>query len=112
MLISHMEAAKELVGITADTCSYTKVAVVVTSTHYTWLVGCTYTPSIVVSPKGFRTDMTTRLAFIPFEIAIDKVFPGIVVLSLMFPRQGGIKSILIEKSHAKGDTVAVGLSNS
>jgi hypothetical protein len=112
MLIPHMEATKEFVCITADTCSDTKVAIIVASTYHTGLVGYTYAPGIVVLPERFGTDMTTRLAFVPFEIAIDKVLPSIVVLSLVFPRQGCIKAILIEKSHAKGDTVTVGLCNS
>ena len=65
MLISHMEAAKELVGITADTGSYADISVMVTS--------------------GFRADMTTRRTFIPFEIAIDEILPGIMILGLMLP---------------------------
>ena len=111
MLIAHMEATKKFVGITADTGPDADIAVMVASANDTRLIGSTHAPSAVVLPEGIRADMPTGGTFVPFEIAIDKVFPGIVVLSLMLPRQGGIKSILIEKSHAKGNTVAVGLSN-
>jgi hypothetical protein len=85
MLISHMEAAKELVGITADTCSYADIAVMVTTTYHTRFVGCTYSPCAVVLPEGFRANVATRRTFIPFEIAIDKILPGIMILGLMLP---------------------------
>jgi hypothetical protein len=85
MLIPHMEAAKELVGITADTGSYSDIAVMVSSTYHTRFVGCTYAPCAVVLPKGFRADVATRRTFIPFEIAIDKILPGIMILGLMLP---------------------------
>ena len=85
MLISHMEAAKELIGITADTGSYADISMMVTSAYHTGLIGSTYTPSTVVLPEGFRADMTTRRTFIPFEITIDKILPGIMILGLMLP---------------------------
>ena len=80
-----MEAAKELVSITADTGSYADIAVMVTSTYHTRLVSCTYAPCAVVLPEGFRADVTTRWTFIPFEIAIDKKLPSIMILGLMLP---------------------------
>jgi hypothetical protein len=85
MLIADMEATKELVGITADTGSDTDIAVMVTSTYHTGLIGSTYAPSTVVFPEGIRADMPTGGTFVPFEIAIDEVFPRIVVLGLMLP---------------------------
>ena len=85
MLISHMEATKELVGIAADTRSYADIAMMVTPTYHTGLVGGTYAPSAVVLPEGLRADMATGRTLFPFEIAIDKILPGIVVLGLMLP---------------------------
>ena len=85
MLIAHMKATKELVGITADTGSDADIAVMVASTNDTRLIGSTYAPSAVVLPEGIRADMPTGGTFVPFEIAIDEVFPRIVVLGLMLP---------------------------
>ena len=109
MLISNMEAANELVCITAYTGSDADIAVVVPSTHHTGLVGDTHAPSTIVFPERIRADMTTGLAFVPFDVAIDKVLPRIVIPGLMLPRKGGIKAILIEGTHAQADTVTVGL---
>ena len=85
MLIADMEATKELVGITADTGPDADIAVMVTPTHHTGLIGSTHAPSAVVLPEGIRADMPTGGTFVPFEIAIDEVFPRIVVLGLMLP---------------------------
>ena len=112
MLISHMETTKELVGIAADTRSYADIAMMVAPTYHTGLVGSTYAPSAVVLPERLRADMATGRTIVPFEIAIDKILPGIVVLGFMLPRKSCIKAILIKKPNAQGDTVAVGLGKS
>ena len=85
MLIAHMESTKELIGITAYTGSDTDIAVMVASTYHTRFIGSTHAPSAVVLPEGIRADMPTGGTFVPFEIAINKVFPRIVVLGLMLP---------------------------
>ena len=51
---------------------------------------------IVVLPERFRTDMTAAFALIPFEIAINEVFPSVMVLGFVFPCKCGIKATLIK----------------
>ena len=53
MLIAHMKATKELVGITADTGPDADIAVMVTPTHHTGFIGSTYAPSAVVTETKF-----------------------------------------------------------
>ena len=57
MFISSMDAANELVGITANAGSYSQTAIVVPSAPHTWFVGCTDSPCAIVIPEGFWTDM-------------------------------------------------------
>ena len=56
---------------------------VVSSCIDAWLIGSADTPGVVVLPEGVGTDMSAVITFLPFEVAIDKVFPGIVVLALV-----------------------------
>ena len=96
MLIAKVNASKETVGITAGGCSKTKIAVMVASTIHAWLVGYTKAVGAVVLPKTIRADMTARLALIPFDIAIGKVFPRIVVLRLMLVSHGEVETTLVK----------------
>src|SRR5574344_2102211 len=83
MFIADVNTAHELVGITTCRSSNTDVAIVVSSTNYARLVGNTKAITTVVVPKTFRTDMTTRFTIVPFQIDIGKVFPRIMIVSLM-----------------------------
>ena len=56
----------------------------VTPTNHARLVGNTKAITTVVVPKRFRTDMIAGSTFIPFDIDVCKILPGIMILCLMF----------------------------
>ena len=53
----------------------------------------------IVSPKGVRTYVATRLALIPFDITIGEILPRVVVFCLMLIGYGHIQSSLIERTN-------------
>ena len=85
VLITQMNGSDELVGIATARSTKPDITIVVPASYYTGLVGYADSPSVVIMPERFWAYMATRLAFVPFQIAVDKVFPGIMILGLMLP---------------------------
>ena len=83
MFIAYVNTAHKLVGITTCRSTNTDVAIVVSSTDNTRLVSYTKAIATVIVPETLRTDMTTRFTIVPFQIDIGKVFPSVMIVSLM-----------------------------
>ena len=110
MLSGEYDEANAIISVNAGAGGTdAQVAVVVASSYHTGLVGSTHAPCAVVVPERFRTDVSTTLAVIPFQVAVYEVLPGVVVLGLMLPRKACIKSAFIEQSDTKGYSVGVRL---
>ena len=71
----------------------------VTSSGHAWLIGDSETIASIVSSKGVRTNVATRLALIPFDITISEILLRIVVLCLMLIGYGHVQPSLIERTN-------------
>ena len=104
-----MDSGKKLVRVAPCRSSDTQVAVMVASTHHTRFVRHTETISAVVAPEGFRTNMTARFTFRPFQIAVGEKLPRMAVVHFMFVSKRYVHAVLIQQSHSKREAAAVTL---
>ena len=89
LFISYMDSTQYMVTVRAEGAAYTYIPVTVPASGNTGLVSDTQSPRIVISPKGFRTDMSAGCTFVPFQIDIAEILPCVMVTCL----------VLVGKSH-------------
>ena len=104
-----MDSGKKLVRVAPCRSSDTQVAVMVASTHHTRFVRHTETVSAIVAPEGFRTNMTARFTFRPFQIAVGEELPRMTVVHFMLVSKRYVHAVLIQQSHAEREAAAVAL---
>jgi len=85
----------------------TGVAMMIATTSHTRLIGNAYMPATVVLPKAFLGDMPGLGVVIILDIAGGEIFPGIMILALMFVGNGGIKAFLVKGTDIKQHMILV-----
>jgi len=110
MLVAQVDAADEIVKVTAAAGTDTEVSVMVTAPGDTRLIADAEVPGVIAVPETLLGDMSGDGIFLVLDIVVAEELPRIMVSRGVLDGKGGIDGSLQEPSHAKRQVVVVRLS--